>query len=110
MLPYFNKILCPTDFSSPSLEAVRIANDLAVEFGSELFLVHVLSPLPTLPGPSKSPSGVDGSAYLEQMEDSAKHSLQDLVKSRISPKMAIDLSSTVAKRVARKSTISIFIF
>ncbi len=84
MLPYFNKILCPTDFSPPSLEAVKIANDLAGEFGSELFLVYVLSPLPTLPGPSKSPSGVDGSAYQDQLENSARNSLQDLVESRIS--------------------------
>jgi nucleotide-binding universal stress UspA family protein len=40
------KLICATDFSAPSLEAVRVAAKLARRFGDELLLVHVwTSPL-----------------------------------------------------------------
>ena len=43
------KILCPTDFSESSLEALTQATEIAIEFGAELLLVHVLPVLPALP-------------------------------------------------------------
>ena len=45
MLP-FKKILHPTDFSEPSYEALKAANELALHFSAELCLVHVVSPIP----------------------------------------------------------------
>src|ERR1035441_6596015 len=39
------KILLPVDFSERSSLAVRYARDLALHFGSELTLAHVLPPL-----------------------------------------------------------------
>jgi nucleotide-binding universal stress UspA family protein len=48
MLP-LKKILCPTDFSQPSLEAVKMAKDWAVYFSAELLLIHVVSPAPVIP-------------------------------------------------------------
>jgi nucleotide-binding universal stress UspA family protein len=44
MLP-IKKILCPTDFSEPSLEALKTAGDLAAQFDSELYVLHVMEPL-----------------------------------------------------------------
>lgn len=40
MLPTFTKILCPTDFSAGSEQAVRVGIRLARETGAELVLVH----------------------------------------------------------------------
>lgn len=42
-------ILAPIDFSNPSRDAVETAADLAVRFGAELLLVHVVAALPKLP-------------------------------------------------------------
>lgn len=42
-------VLCPTDFSEPSLEALKIARDLASQVGAGLLLVHVVPVLPALP-------------------------------------------------------------
>ena len=42
-------ILCPTDFSDGSLEALTQATDIARKFGAEIYLVHVLPILPALP-------------------------------------------------------------
>ena len=44
MLPLI-KILCPIDFSQPSFEALKAANELALHFSAELFIVHVLNPM-----------------------------------------------------------------
>ena len=43
-------ILAPTDFSDASQEAVQAASDLALTFGAELVLVHVVSALPSFRG------------------------------------------------------------
>lgn len=42
-------VLCPTDFSDPSSEALKIAAELASKVGAELLLVHVVPVLPALP-------------------------------------------------------------
>jgi hypothetical protein len=41
--------LCPTDFSEPSDEAIRIAGELGSQVGAGLLLVHVVPVLPALP-------------------------------------------------------------
>jgi nucleotide-binding universal stress UspA family protein len=43
MLP-FRKILCPTDFSDLSRQALEVAIQLAQEFGAEVCLLHVVAP------------------------------------------------------------------
>ena len=42
------RILCPTDFSDGSLQALSAATDIATRFRTELCLIHVLPILPTL--------------------------------------------------------------
>jgi nucleotide-binding universal stress UspA family protein len=41
----FQKILLPTDFSAPSLIAMRYAKALARQFGARLVLLHVVEPV-----------------------------------------------------------------
>ncbi|HLG13053.1 MAG TPA: universal stress protein [Blastocatellia bacterium] len=45
LLP-LKKILWPTDFSDCSYAALRNAVELAVQFDAELFLLHVIPPIP----------------------------------------------------------------
>ncbi|MGE5114410.1 MAG: universal stress protein [Acidobacteriaceae bacterium] len=42
-------VLCPTDFSEPAREALKIAGELAAQVGAALLLVHVVPVLPALP-------------------------------------------------------------
>ena len=77
MLP-FKKILCPTDFSEPSYEAIKTAGELAFHFGSELCLLHVVSPVPMVPiGGELSVFNV--SLYEQELEDSSKRTLEEIV-------------------------------
>ena len=48
MLPV-KKILCPTDFSSPAGECAQSAAEMALHFGAELVILHVVPVIPTLP-------------------------------------------------------------
>ena len=43
------KLLCPTDFSEPSREALKVAVEFASHFGAQLSLVNVVPVLPVLP-------------------------------------------------------------
>lgn len=38
------KIVCPIDFSLSSFAALKTANDLAMQYSAELYLVHVVGP------------------------------------------------------------------
>ena len=42
MILPIKKILCPTDFSTPSIAAVQTAVELAAHFQAKLFLIHVV--------------------------------------------------------------------
>ena len=43
------RIVCPTDFSGPSLEGLRNAIELAEKFDAEIIIVHIIEP-PTWSG------------------------------------------------------------
>ncbi len=49
MIP-IQKIFLPTDFSKPSYQALKTADELAVHFSAELILLHVLSEPPPIAG------------------------------------------------------------
>lgn len=79
MLP-FKKILCPTDFSEPSYEAIKAAGELAYHFGSELCIVHVITPVPIIPMPmGPEPAAFNVSLYEQELEASSKRSLEEVV-------------------------------
>jgi nucleotide-binding universal stress UspA family protein len=75
------KILCPTDFSDPSYEGIKAANDLAKYFSTKLVVVHVLSSVPMMPA---EPVGAHLPMVLKQIEDSSKTSLQKIENEKIS--------------------------
>jgi nucleotide-binding universal stress UspA family protein len=47
MLPW-KTILCPTDFSAPSHEAIQAGVELATHFSAELILLNVITPVPVV--------------------------------------------------------------
>jgi nucleotide-binding universal stress UspA family protein len=70
-------ILSPIDFSDPSHEALDTAANLALRYGAELLLVHIVPMLPRLP----SPAAIFNEAEFERElhKDSVKR-LNDLTK------------------------------
>ncbi len=77
------KILCPIDFSEHSLTALKIADEMAKAFHAELFLVHIITPIPSVPTPPH-PLVFDIPKYQDSLEINSKKSLEDIAKNRIS--------------------------
>jgi nucleotide-binding universal stress UspA family protein len=75
MLPV-KKILCPTDFSEPSLKALDTAMELARLFSAELVLLHVVHPIAIVPSPA--PTKFDVPGYQQVAEVEAMKKLQQL--------------------------------
>jgi universal stress protein A len=78
MLP-IQKILCPTDFSDPSLKALKVAGELAGHFSAELIIVHVVPPVPAMAVESISTSDFDVPGYQREVELSARKGLHSYV-------------------------------
>ena len=81
MLP-LKKILCPTDFSEPAYEGLKIASELATQFSAEMLLVHVVAPLPTMYG-GVAPTGYHIPSVMEEMQESAKNSLDEIRREKL---------------------------
>ncbi|MDD5398658.1 MAG: universal stress protein [Dehalococcoidia bacterium] len=84
MLPIKN-ILCPTDFSDPSYEALKVADELAVHFGATLHVVNVVPLVPIV----EAPIGVESASfnvasYQQELEGQAQKSLKSLTEQKIS--------------------------
>jgi len=89
MLPV-KRILCPTDFSQPSYEGLKAANELALHFSAELYLVHIVPsvPVPMLEAPTVPEAFNLGSHQLE-LETSAQKSLQETVNQRVPRELSV---------------------
>ena len=86
MLP-LNKILCPTDFSEPSYKALKVANDLALQFSSELTVIHIISPGQIFPAAQGFQPGAAGYASADITAEIQKHaqkSLDMILKEKVS--------------------------
>lgn len=109
------KILWPTDFSAPSYEALRVAKKMASMFKAELYLVHVITPLPPFAPPPKGRPSFDLSAYVENLRLSTKKSLEEVIKKKIGNELkahAIILHGGAAleiSRIAQKKKIDLII-
>ena len=99
MLP-IKKILCPTDFSEPALEALKVASELAQHFSAVLLVVNIVPPIPvptrpiagaTLAEPGLSPA-FDVTSYLMELTNAAKEELQTLVNNHIPQGISVQLS------------------
>jgi len=83
MIP-IKRILVPTDFSDPAHAALKLATTFAEEFGSRLYLLHVV------PEPYAYPFGTELSTVpmndiLAQAEEAAREQLDKLVASAALP-------------------------
>jgi nucleotide-binding universal stress UspA family protein len=79
MLP-INKILCPTDFSQPSLRALDVAMELTGCFSAQLVLLHVVHPIAVVPSPA--PAKFDVPGYQRAAEVHAIKKLEELASER----------------------------
>ncbi|MBU2500262.1 universal stress protein [bacterium] len=76
------KILCPIDFSEPSLVALSTARGLAARFGAELHLMHCVEPIPVPAGPTTQigmpAETLDVTSYQKHMLQRAREDLEKL--------------------------------
>ncbi|MFC1816898.1 universal stress protein [Thermodesulfobacteriota bacterium] len=76
------KICCPTDFSEPSYEALKVASEMASHFSAELILVHVVTPIPVIPI-HDDPTSFNVPLYEKEMEVSAGKALGQAQQEKI---------------------------
>ena len=81
MLP-IKSILCPTDFSEPSYEALGAACELAEHFGSDLTILHVVAPIPKVAS-NIGPSAFNLNTYQYELENDAKKTLDSIIAERV---------------------------
>ena len=86
MLP-FTKIICPTDFSEPSLDGLKAAEELALNFDAELILINVVSLLHTPAYTVPSASQFEG--ILEELQVAARQKLDDIINEKLSSEVKI---------------------
>lgn len=83
-MQFVGKILCPIDFSEPSYEGMKIAETLALQYSSELILLHVVTPIPMVSAPPPGISvPVDVEGYQKHVVDEAENKLH-LVQTELS--------------------------
>ncbi len=76
----FKKILCPTDFSEPSLCGIKMAKELCAGHDTEIILLNVHKPIPHLPTPrlKAAETTFDVSSYEEAIMEEAREQLREL--------------------------------
>ncbi|MEE8397800.1 MAG: universal stress protein [Desulfobacterales bacterium] len=88
MLPV-KRIFCPTDFSEPSYEALKVADEMALHFSAELFLIHVVKPI------SVNPVHIDPTSFNLPMYEKERVASAEQAIERISgEKLSADISSS----------------
>jgi len=100
MVP-FKKILCPTDFSELSYEALEAANQLALYFSAELSVIHVLPPVRFLPVSTATPTS-NGSGYQDQSVVLLRRSLDEVITQRTSKELSVHPKVITGDDVAEK--------
>src|SRR5437868_15500571 len=87
------KILCPTDFSEASFEALNAAIKLALHFQAKLCLAHVLPPVapPVAPVVGADPTFLlqGAEAYSEELRANAEQKLREIVADRITSELEV---------------------
>lgn len=77
------KILWPTDFSGPSYHALKTAKDLASHFSSQLYIVHIIRPMPPIVEPRKRLPKFNMALYQDELKISAQKSLQEVKEKKL---------------------------
>ena len=81
MLLPIKKIVCPTDFSDPAYEGLKVAQEFAEHFSAELILLHVIYPVPIVPGVAEP--GFYVPAAIDAMQESAEKTLKNLTQQKM---------------------------
>jgi nucleotide-binding universal stress UspA family protein len=79
---HIKKVLCATDFSQSSTQALRYAHSLAGRFEAELVLLHVVDDVPTAVPPvggAAVDSTINVAEYQEHLIDHARKRLEEVV-------------------------------
>ena len=76
-MPRFDKILCPVDFNSNSLNALRLAGELSRERDATLHVLHVVD--------VAIPAKVEVTAPFDKMEAAVTSKLRRLARQKIGP-------------------------
>ncbi len=84
----FKKILCPTDFSAPAARALKVAADMALDYSSELLVVNVVEPIPTISAADTFPLNYLRQ-YLDEAESGSKRQLKELVAKVVPAKVKV---------------------
>ena len=88
----FNRILCAVDFSEMSLEAFRLAAEMARRFASNLYVMHVIEARPV----ASALIGVDAVGEMAvELEEKATDALESLVASSASDLGGVPLTLEV---------------
>jgi nucleotide-binding universal stress UspA family protein len=95
-------ILVPTDFSDPAREALDAAAELALQFGAELSLLHVVPMIPDLPN---AEAFIHEGKYEEELHSDAEERLQkmaeDLAKKEIHATTEVGTANDVPMEIVR---------
>jgi nucleotide-binding universal stress UspA family protein len=88
MLP-LKKILCPTDFSEPSYEALKVAEELALHFSAEILLLYVIPSIPLLLDSTLTPATFDIASYEREIEKGVTRKLEEVIENKTTKKVKI---------------------
>jgi nucleotide-binding universal stress UspA family protein len=113
MIP-IKKILVPTDFSEPSHEALKVADELAAHFRADLILLNVVAPPPPIAGfQGMSPS--DHQADMRKMKAEAHQALERVIKERSTaavkprPLIAVGFPADEIVRIADEEKVDMIV-
>ena len=82
------KILCPVDFSEPSLEGLKVAGELAETYSAELILVNVVQPVQAVAAPGV-PASYSVKEYNQEMSEAAHKSFENILENRVPKRVAV---------------------
>ncbi len=110
-----SKILCPVDFSEPSYKGLKTADTMALQYESELILLHVVSAIPLLSAPPPGiavPVDVDG--YQEHLLREAEERLHSLTTElsadvRVSTLAKVGIAADQIVKVAGSENVDLIV-
>lgn len=95
-------ILAPVDFSEPSQEALKTAEEMAKAFGSELLLVHAVPAIPRLPSPAEFfHEGKFEDALHKEAEERLTKLAQRLSESGLRARTEVGIANDVGMEILR---------
>ncbi|MBN1999501.1 universal stress protein [candidate division KSB1 bacterium] len=92
-----SNILCPTDFSDFSLQALKFASDLAQIFSAKLYIVNVVTPLPVLETPVNV--GFDPNRFQKEMQIHAQKTIKNFSKKFVHPDVTTETIVAIGSEV-----------